>query len=545
MAVSGTSGFQNFTPAEGLSRRAFLALPAQSAFAAFASKAADPPLYNVKKFGALADGNHLDTKAINQTIKAAAQAGGGIVCFPEGFYLSYTIQLASNVWLYLDSKAIIKAAPSPTTPTETGGYRPAEAARPWQRYQDFGHNHWRDSLIWGDGVENVVVFGKGLIWGAGLVNGSREPGKPPAAQPGVGEKAIALHSCANVTLLDFSILDGGHFGVLATGVKNLTIDGLKIDTNRDGINVDCGRYIRIAGCHISSRNDDGICIKSSDALGERIPAADVDVENCVLYGDLAPGALVDGSFRKRPPEFLFNVTHHTGRIKLGTESYGGFKRIRISGCRLYGCRGLALITTDGGPLEDIRVSNIGGDIYNAPVFVFVGARDSGPPGIRPGRADNIRIHDIELCQNTTAWPMIVAGLSDDRVGNVTLSNVTCRIAGGGKIQRTNPPEARRAYPDPECFGPNLPASGLFARHIGNLVLRDFRLISELPDLRPALWLDDIGSADIAVREVCGIVSNPVVRQERVTSLKLSGIAPYGAQFPDTRCARHDNPPSLE
>ena len=68
-------------------------------------------------------------------------------------------------------------------------------------------------------------------------------------------------------LRDFSILHGGHFGILASGVDNLTIDNLKIDTNRDGVDVDCCRNVRISNCSVNSPWDDGICLKSSFALG--------------------------------------------------------------------------------------------------------------------------------------------------------------------------------------------------------------------------------------------------------------------------------------
>ncbi len=40
----------------------------------------------------------------------------------------------------------------------------------------------------------------------------------------MGNKAIGLKNCRNVILRDFSVLEGGHFAVLATGVDNLTID---------------------------------------------------------------------------------------------------------------------------------------------------------------------------------------------------------------------------------------------------------------------------------------------------------------------------------
>ena len=48
------------------------------------------------------------------------------------------------------------------------------------------------------------------------------------------------------------MLAWGHFAILATGVDNLTIDNLRIDTNRDGINIDCCRNVRVANCSVNS-----------------------------------------------------------------------------------------------------------------------------------------------------------------------------------------------------------------------------------------------------------------------------------------------------
>ena len=51
--------------------------------------------FNVKDFGALGDGRHLDSKAINKAIDAAAKAGGGTVFFPAGNYNFVTIDSKS------------------------------------------------------------------------------------------------------------------------------------------------------------------------------------------------------------------------------------------------------------------------------------------------------------------------------------------------------------------------------------------------------------------------------------------------------------------
>ena len=191
-----------------------------------ASNATPSSIFNVRQYGATGDGKTLDTAAINRAIEAAAAAGGGVVLFPAGDYLCFSIHLKSNVHLHLDQGATILAAESPKPGEATGynggTYDAAEPNAPWEPYQDYGHNHWHNSLFWGEDLHDISITGPGLIYGKGLSFGAAAPigsrgGYPiyVAEQPGVGNKAIALKNCRNVLLRDFSILKGGHFALLA------------------------------------------------------------------------------------------------------------------------------------------------------------------------------------------------------------------------------------------------------------------------------------------------------------------------------------------
>lgn len=148
-------------------------------------------IHNVKDYGARADGVTIDSPAINRAISAAAGEGGGTVYIPAGEYVCYSIRLASHVHLYLEQGARIIAA----SPTPEGGYDEAEPNE-HNRYQDFGHSHWKNSLIWGIGIEDVTISGPGLIYGRGL---TREESR----LSGVGNKAISLKLCKNITLKGF------------------------------------------------------------------------------------------------------------------------------------------------------------------------------------------------------------------------------------------------------------------------------------------------------------------------------------------------------
>ena len=93
-------------------------------------------IYNVKDFGAVGDGQHIDSEAINQAIVQAAREGGGTIYIPAGEYACYSIRLANHIHLYLEQGATIVAA----FPTAEKGYDKAEP-NPHNSFQDFGHSH--------------------------------------------------------------------------------------------------------------------------------------------------------------------------------------------------------------------------------------------------------------------------------------------------------------------------------------------------------------------------------------------------------------------
>ncbi|HET7535848.1 MAG TPA: glycosyl hydrolase family 28-related protein, partial [Candidatus Didemnitutus sp.] len=99
----------------------FLSVPGILLLASVSALAAPTrTTFNVRDFGATGDGHTLDTPAINDSIAAAAAAGGGTVEFPAGNYLCYSIHLKSNVTLHLGGGATVIAA-DPPAPGAGGG----------------------------------------------------------------------------------------------------------------------------------------------------------------------------------------------------------------------------------------------------------------------------------------------------------------------------------------------------------------------------------------------------------------------------------------
>jgi polygalacturonase len=475
--------------------------------------------YDVRAFGAKGDGQALDTEAINRTIDAAAVKGGGTVRFPAGTYLSFSIHLKSNITLYLDQGATIVAADS----KEVKGTYDMPELNEWDMYQDFGHSHWQNSLIWGIGLENIAIIGPGLINGKGLTRGGprqrrpvqpgdrpaslgdRPPGAPaptpsavdkaPVAPDSFGDKAISLKLCRNVLLRDFSILNGGHFALLATGVDNLTIDNVKVDTNRDGFDIDACRNVRISNCSVNAPNDDAIVLKTSYALGYTRATENVTITNCLVSGyDI--GSLLDATY-KRNVKQAPDRDGPTGRIKFGTESNGDFRNITISNIVFDHCRGLALETVDGGLLEDVTITNITmRDVVNSPIFLRLGSRMRGPAGTPIGQLRRVQISNVMVYNADPRYASIISGIPGHSIEDVKLSNIRIFYQGGGTLAQAalSPPEKETAYPEPSMFG-DIPAYGVFIRHVKGIELSNVEVSYAQEDLRPAFVLNDVDGAD--------------------------------------------------
>lgn len=453
--------------------------------------------FDVRAYGAAGDGTTLDSAAINRAIAAAAAAGGGTVFFPPGTYLSASIHLESNITLYLEAGSTIEAVDP-----EIARYDLPEPNE-WGdtfHYQDYGHSHWKNSLIWGIGLKNVSILGPGLIHGKGLNPGfdrfadEAKGGKRyQDGGPGSGNKAIALRDCRNVILRDFSILHGGHFGLLATGVDNLTIDNLKIDTNRDGMDIDACQNVRITRCSVNSPWDDGICLKASYGLGRIRACANITISDCFLAGNFDEGTLLDGTFKRSEPAYK---SYGTGRIKLGTESNGDFKNIAIANCVFDGSRGIAIESVDGAHIEDVAISNITmRHVQAAPVFIRLGRRLRGPDHPPVGTIRRISIDNLVASDADWSLGSVISGIPGHPIEDIRFSNIRIQQQGGGpkELGERVPPEEEAAYPEPGMFGP-MPSYGFFFRHVNGIEMNHVKIDYVKPEARPVIVLDDVSDA---------------------------------------------------
>ncbi len=609
------------------------------------------PFFDVTAYGAVSGGPaRANQAAIHAAIEAARAAGGGTVRFPEGDYTTYTIRLQSHVGLHLASaKTVIRAAIAGTGPGEGGGYYDAPEPNLYVGLQDHGHSHFANSLIYGAGVDDVMISGPGLIDGSRLdtqgqtvnVLISRDlpelPTRAAAGAPTNANKAIAIKAGTNIVFRDFSIKNGGHFAILGTGIVGWTLDGLTIDTNRDALDVDASQNVSIRNSTFNSMTDDAIVLKASFALGRFMPTKNVLIENCTVSGYDAGSVLA----RVYSTHKLVATDRDgpTARIKLGTEGTGGFDTVTIRHVSFDRSRGFALESVDGGELTDISLSDAKmTNVSSSPIFVRLGDRGripvtglravdtvgagsdvrldqpqwvlpnvtatygSFPPArfvpsylkdtparvggqskpfdiVNPStptrsnpyasapadpklanavggalaRVRNISIDHVTVEDADPRYPILLAGLVDNPIENVRISNISVVYRGGLKLEHVveqrqldqifdytayqaapasqslpwlvntffskaesllprigwspsdsggkggweadpyNVPEMPREYPEPSNFG-ILPAYGLYARHVRGLSVSNVQFRTLVEDERAPVVLDDVADA---------------------------------------------------
>jgi polygalacturonase len=500
-------------------------------------------VYSVKDYGATGDGVTLDTEPINKAIEMASAAGGGTVYFPAGTYASYSIRLKSHISLYIDQGATILAAAS------VAGGKGYDEPEPndWGdklKYQDFGHSHFHNSLIWGENLEDISIMGPGTIYGKGL---TRETPR----RVGEGNKTIGLKLCRNVTLKDFTILLGGHFGMLLTGIDNMTIDNVKEDTNRDGMDIDCCRNVHVANCSVNSPWDDGICLKSSFALGFFRATENVTINNCQVSG-FDRGTFLNGTYMRNEGKMVPDHQGPTGRIKFGTEGDGGFKNIAITNCVFNYCRGLALETVDGAILEDVTISNITmRDIGNSPIFLRLGARMRGPANTPVGVLRRILISNVTVYNADSHFSSMIVGIPGHDVEDVKLNNIRIYYrpidSPATKIQKLVP-EYIHDYPEPQRFGV-MPSYGFFIRHAKNIEMNNVEVSFMGEETRPAVILEDVKQISFTNFKAQTSANAPVIIQRGIEGLTIQNSAippnkikkePLPETIPDPSVQRGNN-----
>ncbi|MEH0578851.1 glycosyl hydrolase family 28 protein [Streptomyces sp. B21-108] len=408
-------------------------------------------VHDVRDYGAKGDGSTNDTPAINKAITAANDAGGGTVRFPSGSYKSKnTIHMKSNVTLQVDTGATIQGSSADT-------YDPPES-NPNDDYQDYGHSHFHNAMIYGDRLTNIGFVGGGVIDGAGnLITGNPDSGE--------ADKIISLTRCDGLRIGDgLTLRRGGHFAALINGCKNVTSDHLAIDTasDRDGWNIISTTNVTVTNANIKA-NDDALVFKSDYALGAKLPNGHVRVSDSYLSA-VCCNALMFGS------------------ETCGDFSDYQFEKIRIEGSDK---SGLGMVSMDGAKISDVHYRDITMTNVHSPIMQKIGTRKrcGNSPGV--GSISDVTYDNITATGSSPSFSPTLWGESGHRINGVTFNNVNITVPGGNGTMSTGVPSNDPKDYNPKAIGTR-PAYGWYLHNADNVTFTDSSVKFAANDGRPAV-----------------------------------------------------------
>jgi polygalacturonase len=283
--------------------------------------------YDVKKFGAVADGKTDCSKAFKKAIDKCSASGGGRVVVPDGVYLTGAIHLKSNVNLYISKNATIRFSTDPKK------YLPVVYTR-WEGVECMNYS----PLIYAYGQENIAVTGEGVLDGQGAGSNwwswkgkkdygweSSRPNQDSARQKLVdmGEKGVPVsqrvfgegsylrpnffvpYKCRNVLLEGVTFRNSPMWFLNPVLCRNVSIIGVTVEglgPNNDGCDPESCTDVLIKNCFFNN-GDDCIAIKSGrNADGRRVnvPCENIVIQGCTMkdgHGGVVIGSEMSGGVR--------------------------------------------------------------------------------------------------------------------------------------------------------------------------------------------------------------------------------------------------------
>lgn len=408
-------------------------------------------VFDVRDYGAKGDGSANDTLAVNKAITAASSAaGGGVVHFPPGDYKSKnTIHMKSHVTLSLDKGATLQGSSADT-------YDKAES-NPYDAYQDYGHSHFRDAMIHGDGLTDIGFVGQGVIDGMGnLVTGNPKSGE--------ADKIISLTRCDGLTIGDgLTLRRGGHFAALVNGCKNVTSDHLTIDTasDRDGWNIISTTNVTVTNANIRA-NDDALVFKSDYALGAKLPNGHVRVNDSFLSARCC------------------------NALMFGSETCGDFSDYRFENIRIDGAdkSGLGMVSMDGAKISDVHYRDITMTNVHSPIMLKIGTRKRCGNGPGVGSISDITYDTITATGSSPSFSPTLWGETGHRIKGVTFDHVDIAVPGGNGTMSTGLPGNDPNDYNPKAIGTR-PAYGWYLHNADDIRFTDSSVKFAADDGRPA------------------------------------------------------------
>jgi polygalacturonase len=336
---------------------------------------------DIKSFGVSGEDKIDNTESINNAIAYLNQIGGGTLLFTKGTYSVRTVHLKSNVYLYVEKGATIKAlkggdAPEATwfsdkkyrsglSPTDKGPYEEPEN---WLTKQDVGHHYFRNTMFFGERLDNVKIIGNGRITGDGnLVNGDNVMKNGPDNR---ADKMFTLKLCTNLEIggikrdddLWYDEKKDEPYYIKKDGSKDNNIDNmLNIDrsghfvllaTGTDGINVHDTYFGKNSTSNVRDIYDFMAC--------NNVTATNI---YCTVSSDdiIKPGSDCSLGFTRPAKHYMVrNIIGDTNcnLFQVGSETADDIQDVHVDNIYVLGANkaGFSISTNDGAHVKDIHLN---------------------------------------------------------------------------------------------------------------------------------------------------------------------------------------------
>jgi polygalacturonase len=409
---------------------------------------------DIKAYGADNTGKTLNTEIIQKALNECNAQNGGTIHFPAGKYLTGTLIAGSNTNINLAEGAVILGS------RNIDDYTCNEAS-----FVDACGAERGKGLIIFLKADNVSLTGRGIIDGQGEIF------------PDLSHRPMLLRfiQCQNVRVDGVTLKNSGAWVQHYFQCRNIIISNVTVNSyanaNNDGVNLDCCELARISNCSIQS-GDDALTIKSTTG---RI-CRDIVISNCIL-------------------------SSNCNGLKFGTESIGDFENVVISNCVVYDTRlgGITVAVVDGAKLKNVIISNITMRNVGAAIFVRLGNRkyDKSIKKNTIGGIENLILENIYV-EGAGVIGSSIMGLPEQPIKNITLKNINISSVGGCKKFDCSKelPELADTYPEFNRWG-ELPAFGLYCRHIEKITMESCNFSTNIDDCRPATEFDDVKDKDLS------------------------------------------------
>jgi len=355
---------------------------------------------DVRQFGATGDGRTLDTGAIQQALDECGKAGGGIVRFGTGTYVSKPLVIRSRTTLLLEEGSTLLASPNQSDfLKEPGNWQDARSG------SDFMH------FLTGKDLEDVTITGQGTIDGNGRVwwDAAEEARKKQSGYTLPRPNLIVITRCKNLEVSGITIQNSPKFHLVPTDCEDVLINGVRFNAperapNTDAIDPSVSRRVMITNCVIDV-GDDNVAIKS----GKRMPGREFACEDITV---------VDCVFR------------HGHGMSIGSETVGGVRNVTVKRCTFdgteYGIR-IKSPRGRGGTIEnlvctDITMTNVDPAITITAYYPKIPKEDEA----QPMTSTTPVFRNIQIKNLTATCPKeagVIVGLPESLASNVTLENV--------------------------------------------------------------------------------------------------------------------------